>query len=198
MARKHSVGRIILNIILGIILAGLVALYLFVHGTRQIPEAYKDTIRVSPDERRALSHRFAEKLFALGMKLRRDESFSEEIPLEQLNAWMQYDFETRDEFIPPRLGTPQIHIEDDHFVLMAKVSPPRWHTMVVSVHVLPVTRPDGRMGFEVLRVEGGRIRVPESLLSDELAQLRELDIDLGGITVEPAGDAVKVTFEAED
>ena len=198
MSKKLSPGRIILNIVLALVLIVLVALFLFIRGTRHIPQVYKDTIAVSIDRRRRLSGEFTSTMMQMGMKMDRDESFSELIPTDQLNAWIQYGFETREEFIPPRLGVVQVHVLDGRFILMAKIKPPRWHTMIVSLHLRPVQQPDGTLGFEVVDVLGGRISLPRRLLPNEIDQLEQTRIDLGRVAVQPADGAVKVTFKKTD
>ena len=117
MREAGSIRRAVVNVLLAVVLAFLLVVYVAIRRSRYIPPAYKRTVTLGKDERRRLHNKFFERTVSLAQRIKREETFTETIPVEEVNGYLQYEGREAVEWLPADIGIPQVHTEDGHFVL---------------------------------------------------------------------------------
>ena len=162
---------------LAILVLALAALLLY----RRIPDGFRDYGEDVPAELKTASHRFTEKQLALLDPSTRPDSM--EISEDEINGYIRYGFESRAEYIPAEISSPQVRFRDGRIVVAGRLRDGKSFSTVVSVEIEPVNR-DGRVGWRVAKCGAGSLPVSGGRVDRLIRKIEKKDWDLKGYRVD--------------
>jgi len=152
--------NLLLNILCGVVLLILTALLVVLILIKQVPQGFVDYASRSPSEVprevAEASNRFTEKI--MDVEDSKSPRRQIEITEDEINGYLRYGFESRSEFIPDWLQSPQVRI-DGLIILQARSKNRGPIQPVLSVTLAPVPAKKG-MGCRVAALKLGGLSIP--------------------------------------
>ena len=187
---KSKALRIALNTICLIALVALVLVLVALILVKREPAWFGDYGNDAPKSVVKASNIFTEKLLNLQDHSTRPKTM--EITEEEINGYLRYGFESRDEWIPDTLRSPQVKLFREGVVLAARLRNKSPVDPVVCVVLEPV-KVDGKLTCRVADVRVGGLGLPRESMKELIRRIEARSISLKHYDIEITDGAIRLT-----
>ncbi len=142
----------------------------------QKPPAFYEQARVSTGDetkRRADSKRFVQSVLKVVDDAQRQQRWTEELSIAELNAWLADELPRKyGEWLPKQVREPRVAVDGDRLLVGAEIQRGAWKG-IVSVRLRPWLARPNQLALEVESISAGVLPLPVDQLLEEVVRRAE-------------------------
>jgi uncharacterized protein YpmS len=153
--------------LLGLLVVGLLLVWAY-HSSQQVPEFYRQALKIEPAKAADRSDRMLQRATALASEVKEKPKWHAVFTADEINGWLAVDLvRNHARSLPPDLHDPRVSIAPGELTVACQVRRGGFKS-VLSLTVDAYLSAPGKIAVEFKRARAGRLPIP---LGDVLEQI---------------------------